>query len=96
MHKKSSEKGRREERGEREREREGLEGREGEGERRGGGGGLKKEEAENKGKTQTLIKPPNLWVFFFLGLLSSLPALLLGSLNPGMNGIRNSNSSSIS
>jgi len=65
MQKKSSEKGRREERGERERER-GWKGEREKGERREGGGGEKKEEAENKGKRQTLIKPPNLCFFFFL------------------------------
>ncbi len=64
MQKKSSEKGRREERGERERGG-GWKGEREKGERReGGGGGEKKEEAENKGKSKRLLNPPNLCFFF--------------------------------
>jgi hypothetical protein len=77
MHKKSSEKGRREERGERERERERgrMEGREGEGERRrrGGGGGVEKSRGRKQRPKQTLIKPPTLWFFFSLSLVPARP-----------------------
>jgi hypothetical protein len=75
MHKKSSEKGRREER-----EREGMEGREGEGERREGGGAGEERRGRIQRQKQTLIKPPNL-CFFFL-ILSSLPDLPSGQLKP--------------
>jgi len=78
MHKKSSEKGRREERGERERGNGRERGRRGE---KTEGGGRKQEEAENKGQSKRLLNR-QLSGFFFFPLLSSLPALLPGSLNP--------------